>query len=150
MEKEFHLASVAVIINEENQILLAQRNHPDAPNYHEVWNFPGGGVEFGEHPKDTAKREVREEVGLEIEILREHPYVSSWTSSDNSNHVILLAYPAKQIGGTIDFSADPETKDAKWFTYEDINFDNCLPLTKEMIDEAVAFLKTKTTVLQSE
>jgi ADP-ribose pyrophosphatase YjhB (NUDIX family) len=36
----------------------------------DVWNLPGGGVESGELPTETAVRETREETGLEVAVER--------------------------------------------------------------------------------
>lgn len=33
-----------------------------------VWTLPGGGVDHGEHPEDSLRREVFEETGLEVEV----------------------------------------------------------------------------------
>ncbi|MGH2490622.1 MAG: NUDIX hydrolase [Candidatus Limnocylindria bacterium] len=54
----------AVIFDEHDRVLLCHRRDLDA------WNLPGGGVEQGETPWDAAVREVREEVGLDTEIVR--------------------------------------------------------------------------------
>lgn len=61
-----------MIINDKGQIFLAQRG-PKAKNERGCWENPGGGVEFGEKLEDAAKREVKEEYGAEIEILKQFP-----------------------------------------------------------------------------
>lgn len=54
----------AVIFDEDDRVLLCHRRDIDA------WNLPGGRVEDGETPWDAAVREVREEVGLDVEVAR--------------------------------------------------------------------------------
>ncbi len=54
----------AVIFDDHDRVLLCHRRDIDA------WNLPGGGVEQGETPWDATVREVREEVGVDAEVVR--------------------------------------------------------------------------------
>jgi mutator protein MutT len=56
------LSAAAYIRDEEGHILLLRRSDGD-----NLWGFPGGGVELGERAADAVVREVREEIGLEVE-----------------------------------------------------------------------------------
>jgi ADP-ribose pyrophosphatase YjhB (NUDIX family) len=58
------MGSEVIFFNENEEILIVK------PNYKEGWVMPGGTVEAGESPKDCAVREVKEELGLDIENLQ--------------------------------------------------------------------------------
>lgn len=53
-------AAFAIILNEQNEILLCHRRDYD------LWNLPGGGIEAGESPREAVIREVKEETGLDV------------------------------------------------------------------------------------
>ena len=53
-------AAGAVIRNQQSDILIVK------PDYREGWLLPGGAAEAGESPKDACRREVLEEVGLDL------------------------------------------------------------------------------------
>jgi 8-oxo-dGTP diphosphatase len=55
----------AIIVNDAGQVFLARRG-PLAKNERGLWEFPGGGVEFGEKLADALQREMREEYGIGI------------------------------------------------------------------------------------
>ncbi len=65
---EFKIAVGAIIVNSNGEILLTQRSSSRQNNVGQ-WEFIYGRVHVGEHPIDTAHREAREEVGLEVEPL---------------------------------------------------------------------------------
>jgi len=57
----------AIIVNARGRVFMAQRG-PLAKNERGLWEFPGGGVEFGEKLADALRREMREEYGIDIEV----------------------------------------------------------------------------------
>jgi len=57
---------VAGLLRKEGRILIAQRRADDS---HALkWEFPGGKVERGEHPKQALRRELHEELAIDAEI----------------------------------------------------------------------------------
>ena len=64
--QELQLAG-CILLNEQGDILLLHRN-TDKYNH---WEVPGGKVESGESASDAAIRELREELGVDVEIIRE-------------------------------------------------------------------------------
>lgn len=61
--KTEHIA-VGVLINQNNQFLIAQR--PAGKHLGGKWEFPGGKVEDGETSQQALKREMQEELGIEV------------------------------------------------------------------------------------
>ena len=61
------------ILNEQNQVLIADEYHFDTP----MTKLPGGGMELGEGTLDCLKREAIEELGQEIEV-GEHLYTTDF------------------------------------------------------------------------
>lgn len=97
--------AVIVRVERENQILLArhvQRNQ-------EVYTCIAGYLEAGESMEDAVRREVAEEVGIEVDHIR---YVGSqyWPFPNQ----LMLACTARWKSGVIRLQAD-EISDARWF-----------------------------------
>jgi 8-oxo-dGTP pyrophosphatase MutT (NUDIX family) len=63
-----HLASGGVIFRDSvGRVLLVRPTYVDAKYRDtEKWEIPGGGAEHGDFPVDTARREIKEELGLDI------------------------------------------------------------------------------------
>ncbi|MCC7448159.1 MAG: NUDIX domain-containing protein [Anaerolineae bacterium] len=57
----------AIIVRDDGRVFLAKRG-PKAKNERGLWEFPGGGVEFGETLRAALVREIREEYGITIHV----------------------------------------------------------------------------------
>jgi len=85
---------VAALVREEGRILMSRRRHDQAmPN---LWEFPGGKVEPGEHPEAALVRELREEVGCGIEVTGIHEVVfHAYPEFD----LYMLVYASRIVDG---------------------------------------------------
>lgn len=61
--KTVHVVAVA-LIDADGRVLLAQR--PEGKSLAGMWEFPGGKIEVGEAPQAALRREIKEELGLDL------------------------------------------------------------------------------------
>lgn len=90
-----HLQIALALIWREGEVLLSQRPS-SAAHLPGVWEFPGGKIEAGETPAQAARREAREEVGLEIEIVAPREVIE-WEYE--ARRVTLHPFDARILGG---------------------------------------------------
>ena len=55
-----------ILLNKRNEILLILRDDNPAIRYPNQWDLPGGHVEPGENPEETIRREMKEELELDL------------------------------------------------------------------------------------
>ena len=86
---------VAALVREAGRVLMSRRRADQAmPN---LWEFPGGKVEPGEHPEAALIREVREELGCDVEVEGIHEVVfHAYEEFD----LYMLVYATRVVGGT--------------------------------------------------
>ncbi len=83
---------VAATIVKAGRVLATQRSVKDVNRAAAgLWEFPGGKVEFGEAPEEALFREIYEELGVEIKVLKLLPHVLSNVYSTEL-HVIVVCY----------------------------------------------------------
>lgn len=95
------LASVSVIICDANERVLLARRADDGQ-----WDLPGGSLEPGETLEDTARREIREELGvdlgrLELLDVRSGPEVSHVYPNGDRVEGIVAVYVADHVSGEL-------------------------------------------------
>lgn len=106
----------AIIINEKGEILLGKRSsHTVYPLY---WNLPGGIIENGESIEEAIKREVKEELGVEVvKLKRGKDIYQNLPNKHRSYHTIDIPYFCKIKGIP---KPKEETIEVKWFKPEEI------------------------------
>lgn len=116
-------AAYCVIVR-EGKILLTQYN---AVTFEGLpitgWTLPGGGIEIGEQPEETAVREVAEETGYRVEINRlagVHTAYFPHRSGDKVFCALRTVFSATVVGGDFVVETDGSTTDARWVPLADL------------------------------
>ena len=107
MRQEFKISVFGIIKNEENRVLLCLRND------YNIWNLPGGGLEKGETPWQGIIREVKEETGLNIEVIK----LIGVYSKPNKDEIVF-SFECNIIDGEL--ILNEEAKDIKYFSLDKI------------------------------
>lgn len=108
--------SVVGILNEENELLLQQRLDGS-------WGLPGGIMELGESLEETARREVKEESGLEVgELTLVHVFSGKdfYLKVPNGDELysVTAVYISKDIKGSLEVNPK-ESMGMKYVSLDD-------------------------------
>ena len=107
------LIHVSVVVRREDSVLLVQERK--AVN-HGLWNLPGGHLEPGETVQDGARREAREETGLEVTLLSLVGIYTTLRPPDY--HAIRYVFRADYDEG--EAIAGDDILAARWFSPADL------------------------------
>jgi 8-oxo-dGTP diphosphatase len=92
-------AAVGVVCLRGRDVLLIRRGQPPLKG---AWSLPGGRIEWGERASDAALRELREETGVEAELLGLLDVVDGLFRRDDGAlgaHYVLIDYAAAWTAG---------------------------------------------------
>ncbi len=104
MEKIVFCAMKALIVNEKDECLLLQQRVGDKL----IYDLPGGRIKYGEEPISTLLREIKEEIGVDAEIIQPLGCWHFFRISDK-NQVVAFTYKCKlKKDAPIDFSNNPD------------------------------------------
>lgn len=131
------VAAGAVIINDEGKYFAALRGK-EAKDERGKWEFPGGGVEFGETLERAVIREIKEEHGIELEIV-DFLSVNTVFIQPEGHHWITVTYVCKIKEGEPKILEPHKCDQIGWFTLEELE---TMPLSTITIKN-IASLKAK-------
>lgn len=107
----------AAIFNDQGKILLSLRG-PLAKNERGKWEIAGGSVEFGETCAQAIKREVREELGVEIEV-GELLQLCDHILPDEGQHWLSPTYLCTIVSGVPENKEPGKCDRIEWFSIEE-------------------------------
>ena len=134
--RSLRVAASAVVFDDARARVLLQRRSDNGR-----WGLPGGGVEPGESVTAAALREVREETGLEVEVVRlvglySDPAFQILRYADgNVVHYVSACFECRVVGGSL--ALCEETLDLAWFDPGALPAD-LLTLHRLRIEDALA------------
>lgn len=115
---------VAAILHRDGAYFATQRGYGE---FEGMWEFPGGKIEFGETHDVALKREIQEELGVDIIIEK----LLCTTEYDYPLfHLKLHCYLCNIVSGKIVLR---EHKSAQWLTVDTLNSVEWLPADKDVI-----------------
>jgi 8-oxo-dGTP diphosphatase len=130
----------ALIFNEAGKFLMMKRG-PAAKNEVGKWEIPGGAIEFGETFAEGIKREIKEEIGVEVEVL-ELLDLCDHILPDEHQHWVSPTYICQIVKGTPRIMEPEKCDDLGWFSIEEAEK---LPLSVVTQKDIEALKHKKTT-----
>jgi mutator protein MutT len=117
----------AIILNDTKSKVLLIKRSSDEKKHAGKWAFPGGIVEKNENEESALKREVKEEIGLELKkIIRkiaEYDYEREGQKVKGESYLIEVE--------SFDIKTNEEIEDFKWASIEDFEKLDCVDGVEE-------------------
>jgi len=118
--------AAAVIENRKGEILITQRSKDDRLAF--KWEFTGGKIEEGETAEECLKREIMEELDLNIEVL---DCLGSCVYRYDTGEIRLIAYKARALSKSIRLNVH---NDARWINIDDLRYYDLAPADIELLN----------------
>lgn len=135
MKREF--SAGGVVFNDKNQVLLTKHSQ----NKH--WSFPKGLIDPGQTSKEAALREVREEGGIEAEIVDKVGY-SKYVYTLNGEKIFkVVTYFLMKYKNGDPKNHDFEVEEAGWFEVDDAIKQLTFTQDKVLLKKAIDLVKLK-------
>jgi 8-oxo-dGTP diphosphatase len=123
------LIVTAAVIRNGDSVLITRR--PDGKPHAGMWEFPGGKLDGNESPRDCLRREIIEELGLEVavgDILETAYYRYDW------GPVLILAFECRPLAGEI---RNLQVAEHRWVALEELSSFALLPADYPIVETLV-------------
>ncbi len=116
------------LVVRNGKILMVKRHEPECRGAHLKWEFPGGKVGFGETAEEAVAREIKEETGVSVKIVRMLPHNETiyWEYPWGVQQTFLLGFECKYISEG-KRKSDHHVKDIEWVPLKEVFKRKILP-----------------------
>jgi NADH pyrophosphatase NudC (nudix superfamily) len=112
MRKEYQSVGIIIVAKDTNKFLMLHR-----VNYPITWSALAGGMEKGEDPIQTVKREIKEEIGVNPSMVKDIEIVGT-SNAMGHTHYVMVGFVNKQF--EIPNLQIEENDNYGWFTEENL------------------------------
>lgn len=124
-----------IIFNKDGKVLLAKRGLK-AKNEVGKWEFPGGGIKFGETSENAIKRECKEEFDIEIKII-EFLFFFDDILLEEKQHWVFPSYISKLKSKIVKIQEPDKCEDFKWVMLSEIDIKTISNATKSIYNKFI-------------
>ncbi|MFC1920752.1 NUDIX hydrolase [Chloroflexota bacterium] len=131
---EYPIPSVGVCVFKGDKVLLIQRGNQPSKG---KWSVPGGAIELGETIQETAKREIAEECGIDIEpgkILTVSNHIVPDEEGRTQFHYTVIYLLADYVNGEARPGSD--AVDVRWTESSEMDSLDMNPVVRDNMLEA--------------
>lgn len=128
---------VAGLIEVDSKYLIARRTYGDAPAIGK-WEFPGGKIEENETLEEAIKREIREEIGIPVEVVE---YLTDYTQVYPNRTIHLKLFYC--VSKSKDININSEHTDYALVDFNEINNYDLAPADKALYDKVKVWYNNK-------
>lgn len=137
MSSEYPRIGVGVFVFRHGKFLMGERRGAHGEG---SWSVPGGHLEYGETPQQTAAREISEETGLSVGNIRFGGITNDIFHNENKHYVTIWMLSDHQAG-------EPELREPDtyinmdWFSFEDLPQPLFLPWQQLLKSDYITSIK---------
>lgn len=131
MKKKIYSVVIGVI-KKNNHYLLTKRQSPKKE--WNKWQFPGGELKFNESLEKALTRELKEELGVEVKIVKFIPKVFEIRREKDNFHGLFFVFLCNLLNNSQKIVLNSEASEFGWFAKEEILNLDSLQGTKEIIN----------------
>lgn len=120
----------AIVLNREDKFLVLKASYKGFR-----WDLPGGAVEIPEEHEAALKREVKEEVGIDVKDIVPL-VVETGYNKDEDSYVIFIGYKCRAVSENVKLSG--EHTECRWVTKEEFTKLDATPYLKDFVNKSSA------------